>query len=282
MDAFAPKAGCVDAVHPTATNPPSTTTRVLVALGAIPKDETHGRNWLIEVKSKHLLDIPLLLKAVHDPELTTSMAGDVAHVDWERLRPRMGFGVAVSMAERFLPLLNGMLRMQFSGFQELTLKGITGTRDNGGPFQLVWDDVRITTVQAHEEAQRYLDSGGPTLGPVYRLAQINAALSESLLYFGRRTEPFFGLYKAYEVVVDTIGPDGIQNLGIPTNACERFTRAANDPEISGIYARHSKRYSEVPSNPMSEFEARQFIAYLLAHWTSALAKAHGIAGWTVI
>jgi hypothetical protein len=282
MDAFVPKAGCVDAVHPTATNPPGTTTRVVVALGAIPKDETHGRNWLLEVKSKHPLDIPLLLKAVHDPELTTAMAGDVAHVHWERLRPRMDFGAAVSMAERFLPLLNGMLRMQFSGFQELTLKGITGTRDNGGPFQLVWDDVKITTVQDHEEAQRYLDSGGPTLGPVYRLAQINAALSEALLYFGRRTEPFFGLYKAYEVVLDTIGLDGIQSLGIPTNACERFTRAANDPEISGIYARHSKRYSEVPSNPMSEFEARQFIAYLLAHWTSALAKAHGITGWTVV
>jgi hypothetical protein len=82
--------------------------------------------------------------------------------------------------------------------------------------------------------------------------------------------------------LDTIGLDGIQSLGIPTNACERFTRAANDPEISGIYARHSKRYSEVPSNPMSEFEARQFIAYLLAHWTSALAKAHGITGWTVV
>src|ERR1017187_1230651 len=167
MDAFVPKAGCVDAVHPTATNPPGTTTRVVVALGAIPKDETHGRDWLLEVKSKHLLDIPLLLKAVHDPELTTAMAGDVAHVDWERLRPRMAFGVAISMAERFLPLLNGMLRMQFSGFQEVTLKGITGTRDNGGPFQLVWDDVKITTVQDHEDAQRYLDSGGPTLGPVY-------------------------------------------------------------------------------------------------------------------
>jgi hypothetical protein len=262
-------------------NPPGTTTRVLVVLGAIPKDETQGRNWLLEVKSKHPLDISLLLKAVHDPELTSSMAGDVARVDWDRLRPRMDFGVAVSMAERFLPLLNGMLRMQFSGFQELTLKGITGTRDNGGPFQLVWDDVKITTVQAHEEAERYLESGGPSIGPVYRLAQTNAALSEALLYFGRRTEPFFGLYKAYEVVLDTIGLEGIQKLGISTNACERFTRAANDPEISGVYARHSKRYSDVPQNPMSEFEARQFIAYLLAHWTSVLAKAQGIPGWTV-
>ena len=260
MDVFVPKAGGVDGVHPTAMNPSGTTTRVLVGLGAIPKDETHGRNWLLEVQSKHPLDIPLLIRAVHDPELTSSMAGEVAHVDWERLRTRMDFSVAISMAERFLPLLNGMLRMQFSGFQELTLKGITGTRDNGGPFQLVWDDVRITTMQGHEEAQRYLQDGGPTLGPVYRLAQMNAALSEALLYFGRRTEPFFGLYKAYEVMVDAIGMDGIRNLGIPINACERFTRAANDPEISGVYARHSKRYADVPQNPMSEFEARQSIA----------------------
>jgi len=282
MDVFTPKAGGVDGVHPTATNPPGTTTRVLTALGAIPKDETHGRNWLLEVKSKNPLDISLLLKAAHDPELTSAMAGDVAHVDWDRLRPLTDFGVAVSMAERFLPLLNGMLRMQFSAFQEITLKGITGIRDNGGPFQVVWDDVKITTVQDYGDAQRYLQSGGPTIGPVYRLTQTNAALSEALLYFGRRTEPFFGLYKAYEVVLDTIGPEGIQKLGIPTNACERFTRAANDPEISGVYARHSKRYADVPENPMSEFEARQFIAYLLAHWTSALAKAQGVAGWTVV
>ena len=82
-------------------------------------------------------------------------------------------------------------------------------------------------------------------------------------YFGRRTEPFFGLYKAYEVVVDSIGLDGIQKLDVPTNACERFTRAANDPEISGVYSRRSKKYSDAPLHPMSEFEARQFIAYLL-------------------
>jgi hypothetical protein len=166
MDAFVPKADGVDGVHPTAMNPPGTTARVLVALGAIPENETHGRNWLLEVQSQHPLDIPLLIKAVHDPEPTGSMAGQVAHVDWERLRPRMNFSVAISMAERFLPLLNGMLRMQFSSFQELALKGITGTRDNGGPFQLVWNEVKITTVQDHEEAERYLQDGGPTLGPV--------------------------------------------------------------------------------------------------------------------
>lgn len=194
----------------------------------------------------------------------------------------MEFGAAVNMAERFLPMLNGMLRMQFAAFQELTLRGITGTRDNGGPFQLVWDDVKIVTVEAHDDAQRYLESGGPTLGPVYRLARMNAALSEALLYFGRLAEPFFGLYKAYEVVEQTIGQDGIKQLGIPINACERFTRAACDPEVSGVLARHSKKYSDAPSNPMSEFEARQFIAYLLAHWTSDLARTHGIPGWTVV
>jgi hypothetical protein len=258
-------------------NPPGTTTRVLAAIGEIPKDETHACNWLIEVKSKHPLDIPVLLKAVQDPELkSSSSSGDIALIDWEELRPRLDFGVAISMAERFLPLLNGILRMQFSGFQQLTLKGITGTRDNGGPLQMVWDDVKINTVQAHEEMQRYLEQGGPTIGPVYKLAKIDAALSEALLYLGRRTEPFFELFKAYEVVLETIGMKGIQTLGVSKNACDRFTRSANDPEISGVYARHSKRYSEVASNPMSEFEARQFIAFLLAHWTSDLAKKHGV------
>jgi hypothetical protein len=256
--------------------------RVLVALGAIPKDETHACNWLIEVKSKHPLDIPLLLKAVQDPELKSSSSGEIAFIDWEELRPRLDFGVAISMAEKFLPLLNGILRMQFSGFQQLTLKGITGTRDNGGPLQMVWDDVKINTVEAHEELQRYLEQGGPTIGPVHRLARIDPALSEALLYFGRRTEPFFELYKAYEVVLETIGMGGIKKLGVSENACKRFTRSANDPEISGVYARHSKRFADVPSNPMSEFEARQFIAYLLAHWTSDLAKKHGVSGWTVL
>ena len=172
--------------------------------------------------------------------------------------------------------------MQFAGFRELTMRGITGTRDNGGAFQLVWDDVEIVPQDAYEDAQHYVESGGPTVGPIYRLARVDAAFSEALLYFGRRTEPFFALFKAYEVVEQTIGLDGIQKLGVPTNACERFTRAANDPEISGVYARHSKRYSDVPPNPMSEFEARQFIAYLLAHWASDLAKKYGIAGWTVV
>jgi len=262
-------------------NPPGTRTRVAVAVGAFSKEETHGSNWLIEVKSKNPRDVALLLKSVQDPEMRSQQAGDNATIDWERLRTRMEFGTALNLAERFLPMLNGMLRMQFSAFQRLALKGITGVRDNGGPFQLVWDDVFIATTDAHNQADEYLRLSGPTLGPVYRVAQRSAALSEALLYFGRRTEPFFDLYKAYEVVVQTIGLDGIQNLGIPVNACERFTRAANDPEISGVYARHSKRFSDAPANPMSEFEACQFIAHLLAHWTSDLATVYGIHGWAV-
>jgi hypothetical protein len=216
--------------------------------------------------------VRLLLKAVQDEELrSTAAEADEAYVDWEALRPRMPFREAVNSAERFLPLLNGMLRMWFSAFQELTLQAVRGVRDNGEPIQFAWDDVVIATAEAGQQAEEYLRDGGPTLGRVYRLARESAALAEALLYFGRRTEPFFNQHKAYEVVVQSIGADGIAKLGVPNNARERFARSANDPQISGVFARHSKRFSDVPANPMSEHEARQFIADVLHHWSLALA-----------
>jgi hypothetical protein len=185
----------------------------------------------------------------------------------------MHFANASHRAERFLPLLNGMLRMRFSAFQGLKLKGILGIGDNGQWMPFAWTSFVVVGLESSKAAERYLAEGGPTLASIYELARADSAVAEALLYFGRAGEPFFDLYKAFEVVSDSVGgEDGIQALGISKNECRRFTRAANDPELSGVVARHSKRYQEPAGDPMNEHRAREFVGRLLDLWTSVLLR----------
>jgi len=125
----------------------------------------------------------------------------------------------------------------------------------------------------------YVEKGGPTLGALYRLATTNPAVGEALLYFGRGGEPFFDLYKAFEVIRDTLGgTEKLATLGIASRAeCERFTRSANDPTISGVFARHSLKYSERMANPMDQHSARTFVRCTFQRWLAHLLSTRSDA-----
>jgi len=71
------------------------------------------------------------MRALQDEELSARMMGDAVYVDWEVLRAEMPFGPASHAAERFLPVLNGMLGIRFAAFQGLKLESILGLDEDG-------------------------------------------------------------------------------------------------------------------------------------------------------
>ena len=242
-----------------------------VAPGKPPLD---GRNWLMRVDSESKLDLDLILKAMQDEELSARRIGSDVYIDWEMLRPRMPFGPASHAAERFLPILNGMLAIRFPAFRGLKLKSILGVSDDGQWMPITWTSFNLNTGGHVEQAKAYLNGGGPTVSSLYRLATTDAAVAEALLYFGRGNEPFFDLYKAFEVVRDTLGgEERLETLGLARAECERFTRSANDPGISGVFARHSQKPSTPVANPMNEIQARDFIRDLLQRWINYLSSS---------
>jgi hypothetical protein len=228
----------------------------------------------MRVESQSKLDLDLTLKAVQDDELRARRIGNDVYVDWEMLRPRMPFGPASHAAERFLPVLNGMLAMRFPAFVGLTLTSILGVSDSGEWLPITWKSVKVSGSNHAAQLMVFLQDGGPTIGPLYRLATKNAAVAEALLYFGRDNEPFFDLYKAFEVVRDTVGGQPrLEALELaPQRDCERFTRSANDPAISGIFARHSQKPTTPISDPMDEHQAREFVRALLERWIDHLSR----------
>jgi len=239
------------------------------------KPPVDGRNWLFKVESQYKLDVDLALKAVQDDELRARVIDGEVYIDWEMLRPRMPFGPASHAAERFLPILNGMLAVRFAAFGGLKVKSILGVSDEGQPIPVSWASFTASGGDQVKHAAAFLNDGGPTIGSLYRLATTNAAVSEALLYFGRNNEPFFDLYKAFEVVMDTVGgQERAAKFGIASvSDCQRFSRSANDPLISGVFARHSQKPTMPIKDPMDQLQARDFVRGLLEKWIIHLSSA---------
>jgi hypothetical protein len=243
------------------------------AIQSAAAQSTIGDKWLMRV-SLQPVDADLLLRAAQHASLRASWQGGAVLVDWEILRERMSFDIASKKAEVFIPLLNGLMRMLFPAFGGAKLDAIIGNDGNGRRISVSWTNVHIASKQSIEEAFRYLREESETLGRLFELAKENGAVAEAL-FFGRTDEPFFNLYKVFEIIRDEVGGKPVEFAG--ENDIDRFTRAANDPEISGVFARHSKRSnSSRPADAMGEQEARTLIAHMLSKWTASLiAKSRG-------
>ncbi len=84
----------------------------------------------MKVDSPSKLDLDLAVKSVQDDELRARKIGTDVYIDWEMLRPHMPLGPASQAAERFLPILNGILAVRFPAFTGLSIKSILGVGDN--------------------------------------------------------------------------------------------------------------------------------------------------------
>jgi hypothetical protein len=69
----------------------------------------------------------------------------------------------------------------------------------------------------------------------------------------------------------------METLGLAARRdCERFTRSANDPAISGVFARHSQKPTSPIADPMNENEARGVVQALLERWIASLSEQQQI------
>ena len=239
--------------------------------GAPPRD---GCNWRINVDSQSKGDLDLLIKALQNDDIRAYKIGDQVWVDWEMLRPYMPFDRAACLAQEFFPVLNGLLATRIPVFMGLRLRGICGTSSESQQIRVSWTSLAVPGLREIHRTTEYLRNPNPSIGSLYRLARSNSAVGEALLYFGHGGEPFFDLYKAFEVVRDTVGGEGqLCKLGLASKRdCGRFTRSANDPAISGVFARHSQRRSEPAADPMEVNEAKEFVRSILHRWTDQLLQ----------
>jgi hypothetical protein len=203
-----------------------------------------------------------------------SVEKEPVFVESEKLRPSMSLQAASQFAERFIPVLNGLLGMRFQAFRGLKIEGIVGVADNDRRIGANWTTIQVSGASDVAIAHAYLKDGGPSVRTEYLLAVTDPSVAEVLLYFGRGGEPFFDLYKAFEVMFHSMG--GQQELVDRNIAdsveCERFTRSANDPAISGVLARHSLKHSTPIANPMDQHEARRFVRATFHRWAAYLAS----------
>lgn len=238
------------------------------------------------------LDNLVTLFPVGDPQVRKT--GDTYWVSSSRLE---GFGEdspsLQAAATELLTILNGVARVQISGFRTVTLRGqyaIAGP--DGEPRQravisAVAAELRVRgTVSAagivfNLDGQQVQQSAqaapNPTALTTILLAETNPEVAEALRLMSQELA-WENMYKVFEVVRESVG--GEKNLtkqpgGLVTKAdLSVFTVSANSHAVSGDAARHARRSRsqlEPPKRTMTLAQGQEFIRTLVQDWVEHLA-----------
>lgn len=126
-----------------------------------------------------------------------------------------------------------------------------------------------------------LRTNPPDPAPFIALALIDVAVAKALRLFSQDSD-WVNLYRIFEIIREDMPKGRIHALGWATGKeIDTFTRSANDPAITGDFARHGKifrgkkkpsrqtrRNKSTPPDTMSLASARHLIGRFLRAWLS--------------
>jgi hypothetical protein len=191
------------------------------------------------------------------------------------------------VAQRLLPLVNGLARARDANFQSVWLAD-RYTLDDGQVAVIASGVLRgrgrlagnAAVARVNATASGTVTHGGkpvPQPPPPWparlALADTNADVAEALPIFGQ-AEPLGGveLWKIFEIIRESIKPDTVATLGWITQPdWESFKEAVHRPDVSGELARHARRPDQPQHRKMEMAEARSRMSTIVAKWLGQLA-----------
>jgi hypothetical protein len=181
------------------------------------------------------------------------------------------------VAQRLLPRINGIGRVNKADFRPVQLTGRYGTPT--GQHIVAAALSSELRLRAHAVGVVTGPHGQPTPNPPspwpdrFALAGTNSDVGEVLDIMGQ-TEPlgWVELYKVHEIIRDAIKLNKIYKLKWVTKSDDRaFTGSADRPDVSGREARHARMPGLPPRRTMSIAEGRSFISNLVTKWLDWLS-----------
>jgi hypothetical protein len=169
---------------------------------------------------------------------------------------------AVALIDR----LNGAMSLSCDA-GPLRFAGVTQFMSDGARHRTMFPEsaqinlsgMQPTVMVAGPDGQPLPRSPAPSDVQVWAsLAESDDFLDDALIYFGTATE-WFDIYKTLETLILRFGPKEkafLSLLWAPKKDIELLKRTAN-------WARHAKRKSKPPPNPMDLAEARRLLGQLL-------------------
>lgn len=183
-----------------------------------------------------------------------------------------------AVAKRLLDSINGAMRVQDPGYQNVRIGAIyridvDGTSRTASVFASDTIAVRVRELPAAVVGS--VAAPPPSDAPRRRaeVASRDEDAREALEIWANERHDWWNLYKVHEIIESRGGISlPAVRQAVSKRELERFTRTANHPEAAGRRARHARLEKVPPKVPMPLEEAEAVIARLLAAWLDALAE----------
>lgn len=175
-------------------------------------------------------------------------------------------------AEEYLPLLNGLGRLQDQSFRTIDLGDMHRRGSDGRRTATV---VLLSGVECRSKAGRLtvvrdgVEIPDPTKGslnPLLQSALRSEKVQRVLMLVGRSSLTWNDLYRALEVIESDAGHSLLAQAAISEAQLSCFTHTAGSYSAIGVAARHGVDKTVPPKDPMPFHEAREMILRLIKIW----------------
>lgn len=217
-------------------------------------------------------DLSMLAEAFID-ETVIALAGGkyfLRSPDFEEL----GSAPAVrDRASEIARSISGLARLTLQSPAPLRVGAVYETRTDGTRAIYLFPDpvhlelrvfpatITLGKPDGSEEIHRPADRARDWL----RVAESDEAVRRALRLRDAGDLDWVGLYRLYEVIHEDAGKD-IVELWVSRKKLRSFTHTANSVDAVGDEARHGRRTSDPPKNPMELNPARKLVDELLEKW----------------
>jgi hypothetical protein len=230
------------------------------------------QRWWIEVEFTSNVDLIILEKAVMGSEIRLIELKECFYVEDPRIPDSVNFGEAFRLAERLIPQLNGAVQVLCPPFQKARLVALIELLEDGTGRGITEADVTVHGTLDFPVIGTFIDGPRAPINSVLPLWKGDSNIEEALHYLGADGNVWSNLYKASEIVEDSIGGDSrllFENGWCSRSEWRRFRRTANHQEAIGHFSRHARERSEPPPDPMTVNEAKAFVIELVRAWVGA-------------
>ena len=172
-------------------------------------------------------------------------------------------------AAMLLPVVISLIRLGCTHFGGMQIRSIIEFAKSGRESRSAVNvDRRVLHKESLDEVLTFLTTSHFDMAALLAKSVKEADYREALYYLGRDSNPWFNLYKAFEIVSMANGGEaGLCEMGwCSRREMARFRHTANHPSGSGIDARHARLPSSGPLRPLSLEEAQSFVLGLIKTW----------------
>jgi hypothetical protein len=234
------------------------------------------QRWWIQVRFNSEIDLMIMEKAVAGSEIRLVELEDNFYLEDPRIPDSADMGKAFRIAENVLAQVNGATQVLCPHFQHARFESMIELSENGTGRGIVMTEFVVHGSSNFPAIGSFLTGDPAPIRSMLPVWKCDRDVQDALFYLGTEGNIWANLYKACEILEDHAGGDAkviFQNGWCSRSESDRFHRTANHQEAIGLFSRHARSKVAPPPDPMTNDEARSFVAALVNEWIKSLIGA---------